>query len=253
MVAVKELQDYCDAVLQPGAVKDYCHNGLQISGKATVSTIISGVSLNQALIEQAIAHSADAVLVHHGIFWHKGPSTLTGVMRDRVALLLAHNINLLAYHLPLDIHAEYGNNHLLGRHMGWHIERTFPLFGIQDLGVIGTLPQPVTVDALTTQCAEGLQQAPIVIQAPSNRPIQHIAWCTGAAEDGIEIAKETGADAYISGEIAERTPALAQELDIHYLAVGHHASERFGVAAFGAKLATEFTIHHQFIDITNPV
>jgi dinuclear metal center YbgI/SA1388 family protein len=253
MVDIHALVAYADNLLQPHLFRDYAHNGLQLSGKAAIQTLVSGVSVNAALIDAAIMHQADALLVHHGIFWDKAPAVLTGVQRDRVARLLAHDINVLAYHLPLDAHATLGNNVLLAQAMGWQVDRTQALFNQADLLWLGQVDTMTTAAALSLNLAHVLGQQPIHAPAGDGRAIKRVAWCTGAAQDGLEAAAACGVDAYISGEISERTYHLARELSVHYFAVGHHASETFGVQALGAKFAEHFGLQAIFCDIPNPI
>lgn len=253
MVAITQLVNYCDKLLNVVDFKDYCHNGQQVSGKSLVNNIVSAVSLNTELIHQAIAAKADMLLLHHGAFWRGDNLTLTGVARARIALLLEHDISVVAYHLPLDVHNVYGNNTLLGKKMSWVIDGSFPLFGTADLGVWHTLKQPCSWQQLQQQLHTLLEREPLHLPAGNNKLINKVAWCSGAAQDGITAAKECGADAFISGEVSERTYHLAKELDIHYFVAGHHATECFGVAALGAHLAEKFGLQHQFINIYNPI
>ena len=253
MVDIHSVVAYLDSILKPHLFRDYAHNGLQISGKSSIQRIVSGVSVNGDLIDAAIAHNADAILVHHGLFWEKSITTLTGVQRDRVARLLAHDINVLAYHLPLDAHTTLGNNVLLANAMGWQVERSAPLFNNNDLLWLGRVEAATTAEALSEHFHQVLGQRPIQAPAADGRVIQRLAWCTGAAQDGLEIAAASGVDAYISGEISERTYHMARELSVHYFAVGHHASETFGVQAVGMKLAEHFGIQSIFCDIKNPI
>lgn len=253
MVDVQDLVTYIDTLLQPQLFRDYAHNGLQLSGKSRIETIVSGVSVNAALIEAAIAHQADAILVHHGLFWDKAPATLTGVQRDRIARLLAHDISVLAYHLPLDAHEVFGNNVLLAQAMGWQVEGAQSLFNQPNLLWLGHLNTATTAADLSCDLRSVLGQSPIHAPARDQRIIKRLAWCTGAAQDGLEAAAAYGVDAYISGEISERTYHLARELSVHYFAVGHHASETFGVKALGTKLAEHFELQSIFCDIPNPI
>ena len=253
MAYLKDILAYANSELDINNYKDYCPNGLQVSGSENINCLVSGVSLNMELIDAAISCNADAILVHHGAFWHKEPQILTGVKRNRITKLLKHNISLLAYHLPLDAHNIYGNNVLMAKAMGWSVKSDFDLFGTPGLGLLGEVADSLDIENLQQQLQRVLGQLPIYAPANTNIPIKKIAWCTGAAEDGIEIAHDHGADVYISGEISERTYHLARELNIHYLAVGHHVSERFGVNAFGSHLGEKFNIEHKFIDIHNPV
>jgi len=253
MADVHALVAYADSLLKPQLFRDYAHNGLQLSGKSNIETIVSGVSVNAELIETAVAHQADAILVHHGLFWDKAPGVLTGVLRDRVARLLAHDINVLAYHLPLDAHEVLGNNVLLAQAMGWQVDRSQPLFNQSDLLWLGYLDTVTAAEDLSLSLTRVLGQSPIHAPAGDGRAIKRLAWCTGAAQDGLEAAAACGVDAYISGEISERTYHLARELSVHYFAVGHHASETFGVQALGMKLAEHFGLQSIFCDIPNPI
>ncbi|TDO12562.1 MULTISPECIES: Nif3-like dinuclear metal center hexameric protein [Halomonas] len=242
----------CNRLLEPERFRDYTVNGLQVAGSEHVTRVMSGVTACQALLDEAVAWQADLVLVHHGYFWKNEPVTITGIKRRRLATLLAHDINLLAYHLPLDAHAELGNNAELGRRLG------FAVTGCAD-GELGEgllwLGEPragLSPAGLAREIAASLGREPWLIEAPKGGEIRRVAWCSGGAQDMIAAAREAGADAFISGEIAERTTHLAREMGIHYLAAGHHATERYGVQALGEWLARGFTIEHRFVDIDNP-
>ncbi len=241
----------CNALLQPALFKDYGPNGLQVEGKAHLHHIVSGVTASRALIEAAIEAKADAIFVHHGLFWRGQDGAITGWMKQRLALLLAHDINLLAYHLPLDAHPELGNNAQLGLRLGLMVQGTF---GDQNLGLWG---QPrdgqtfETVDALANVLAQVLHRVPVVVHG-QGRPIRRIAWCTGAAQGFFEAAIAVGVDAFITGEISEPQAHLARETGVAFLACGHHATERFGAPAVAAHVATQLGLTHQFIDIDNP-
>ncbi|MFG6159788.1 Nif3-like dinuclear metal center hexameric protein [Halomonas sp. 1390] len=242
----------CDRLLEPERFKDYTLNGLQVAGRDRVARVMSGVTACQALLDEAVAWQADLLLVHHGYFWKNEPVAITGMKRRRLATLLAHDINLLAYHLPLDAHRELGNNAELGRRLG------FTVTGCAD-GALGEglvwlgEPSPgLDARGLARKVGDCLGREPLLIEAPDGGEIRRVAWCTGGAQDMIATAWEAGADAFISGEISERTTHLARELGIHYLAAGHHATERYGVQALGERLAAECGIEHRFVDIDNP-
>ena len=253
MTKATDIVDYANALLKVGDCKDYCPNGLQIVGSDIVTKIVSGVSLNADLIDAAVAADADTILVHHGVFWNSDSSCLHGIKRNRIAKILANNLNLISYHLPLDLAPKYGNNYKIAEKLSWDITTRFDMLGIENLGFYSELNIVLEPQHLQVNLANVFGQDPMYIPAYTQKPITAVAWCSGAAEDGIERAKEMGADAYISGEISERTYHLAKELDIAYFMVGHHASERFGVAALGEHLATRYNIKHEFIDITNPI
>ena len=246
-----------DALLQPESFKDYGPNGLQVEGQWEVRKIVSGVTASRALIEAAIAAGADTLLVHHGLFWRGYDGRVTGWMRQRLALLLAHNIILLAYHLPLDAHASLGNNAQLGLRLGL---RECGRFGEQQLGWVGT-PLPATAgvtdggfanpQALAVHLQSVVGHAVVVVGDPQ-RPLRRIGWCTGGAQGYFEAAIAAGVDAFITGEISEPQAHYARECGVAYLACGHHATERFGAPAVAAHVAAQLQVEHVFIDIDNP-
>ncbi|GAA3897540.1 Nif3-like dinuclear metal center hexameric protein [Halomonas cibimaris] len=242
----------CEQRLGAQRFKDFTVNGLQVEGRARVARVLSGVTACQALLDEAVDWQADLVLVHHGYFWKNEPVALTGMKQRRLKTLLAHDINLLAYHLPLDAHATLGNNAELGRLMGWQVERCLDGELGEGLLWLGRTPKPQSLAALAAGVATTLNREPTVVEAPGVGEIERIAWCTGGAQDMISAAHEGGAQAFVSGEISERTTHLARELGIHYLAAGHHATERYGVQALGEWLATAYGITHRFVDIDNP-
>ncbi len=249
MLARTELETYLAAYLDVARFRDYCPNGLQVEGRARVARIVTGVTASLALIERAIALEADAVLVHHGWFWRGEDARLTGPRRARAAALLAHDVSLFAYHLPLDAHADVGNNAQLARRLDLRPEGCF---GEQDLGVVGTPAAPTTLAVFAAQVGERLGRAPLVI-GESARPVNRIAWCTGAAQGLIEQAAATGADVFLTGEASEQTVHFAREAGIAFIAAGHHATERYGIEALGQHLAARFSVTHAFVDIDNPV
>jgi dinuclear metal center YbgI/SA1388 family protein len=209
----------------------------------------SGVTASAAFVRAALRAGADTLLVHHGWFWRGDDPRVLGPHRERLALVLGGGLNLFAYHLPLDVHPEVGNNVQLGLRLGWTVDGRF---GADGLGCWHRLPAPLAVSDLTARLAQALGREPLVL-GPMRRRLRRVAWCTGAAQDMLAQAAAAGADAFISGEVSERTTHLARELGITYLAAGHHATERFGVQALGARLAAEFGVRHRFIDDPNPV
>ncbi|MYL22748.1 Nif3-like dinuclear metal center hexameric protein [Halomonas alkaliantarctica] len=241
----------CEHKLNASRFKDFTLNGLQVEGRGRIQRVLTGVTACQALLDEAVAWEADAVIVHHGYFWKNEPVAVTGMKQRRIKTLLTHDINLLAYHLPLDAHPELGNNAQLAKRMGWQFERCLDAeLGEGLLWQGRTEAQPLT--ALSERIARELKRAPLVIEAPGVGEIERIAWCTGGAQDMIIPAYEGGAQVFISGEISERTTHLAREMGIHYIAAGHHATERYGVQALGEWLAAELGIEHRFVDIDNP-
>lgn len=248
MARRSEIDEYLSALLQTASFKDYGPNGLQIEGCDEVCRLVSGVTASRALIDAAIDARADAVLVHHGLFWRGYEGRITGWLKQRVARLLAHDISLYAYHLPLDAHAELGNNAQFGARLGITADARF---GEQSLGFIGTLSVPSTVDDLAARCERLSGRSPTSIDG-DGRAVARVAWCTGGAQSYFESAIAAGADVFITGEISEPQAHLARETGTAFIAVGHHASERYGVQALGAHLATVFGIEHLHIEIDNP-
>lgn len=252
MIHRDQLVAVCDHQLRAAEFKDFTINGLQVAGSEQVKRIMTGVTACQALLDEAVAWQADMVLVHHGYFWKNEPVAITGMKQRRIKTLLDHDISLLAYHLPLDAHAEMGNNAELARRLGWKVEGCIDGELGEGLLWSGRLPQPHSVSELAAQVAQTLQREPLVIEAQQVGDIERIAWCTGGAQDMITAAFEAGAQAFVSGEISERTTHLAREMGIHYIAAGHHATERYGIQALGEWLSDEYGVEHRFVDIDNP-
>lgn len=236
-----------DALLQPDRFKDYCPNGLQVEGQREVRKIVSGVTASLALIEAAIAAGADTLFVHHGLFWRGYDGRVTGWMRQRLAPLLAHNINLFAYHLPLDAHPELGNNAQLGKQLGL---QEVGRFGDQQLGWVGA--QTFDSAQALARRAEAVLGRSVVLVPGRPGMIKRIGWCSGGAQGYFEDAIAAGVDAFLTGEISEPQAHLARECGVAYLACGHHATERYGAPALAAHVAAQLGLEHVFIDIDNP-
>lgn len=245
-----ELTSYLDQLLAAGSFRDYCPNGLQVEGCAEVRRVVAGVSASQALIDAAIERGADTLLVHHGWFWRGEDGRIAGWRKSRLQALLSNDINLIAYHLPLDGHAQFGNNAQLAKRFGWSVDGHF---GEQELGCYGRLATPASLADLATRVGDELGRPPLVIGAASERPLSRVAWCSGGAQSYFEAAIALGVDLFLSGEISEQHVHLARESGVAYFAAGHHATERYGVAALAAHLAERFSIDCEFVDIDNPV
>ena len=245
----EDLVEYLDGLLQPANFRDYCPNGLQVEGRGEIRRIVAGVTASQALLDAAVACDADAVLVHHGYFWKGEDGRITGMRKKRLGTLLNHDINLLAYHLPLDAHPELGNNAQLASRLGWLPEGRF---GDQNIAWFGRLPETELASALGDKLAHLLGRQPQMI-GDSERAIRRIGWCSGGAQGYFEQAIALGLDAYVSGEISEQTVHLARESGVVYFAAGHHATERLGAQALDGHLAERFGIQCEFVDIDNPV
>lgn len=252
MITRTECLAYIETVLEPAKFRDYCPNGLQVEGAETIRHTVSGVTASQALIEAAVASGADTILVHHGYFWRGEDQRVIGIKQKRLKQLLQNDINLIAYHLPLDAHPELGNNAQLAQRLGIEIDGRIAGTGEPAIAMCGSLAEQISVPVFADLLRQRLQREPMVVQG-HDRPIATVGWCTGAAQGYIEQAAELGLDAFISGEISEQTAHLARELGINYFAAGHHATERYGVQALGQHLMQQFDITHEFIDIDNPV
>lgn len=251
-VSLKELESELTQVLKPELFNDYCPNGLQVEGRSQVEKIVSGVTACQALIEAAAEQQADLILVHHGYFWRGEDQAITGIKKSRIETLLKNEISLMAYHLPLDAHAELGNNVQLAKVLDLEIEGELVKQNNLALGLTGRVREPLGFVEFQQVLTEKLGRQPLGIEGRSDK-IETVAWCTGAAQNYIELAIELGVDAYITGEVSESTVHIARETGLHFFSAGHHATERYGVQALGSYLANRFGLQHQFIDIDNPV
>jgi dinuclear metal center YbgI/SA1388 family protein len=246
----EQLVEYLDGLLQPAKFRDYCPNGLQVEGRADVGRIIAGVTASQALLDVAVARGADAILVHHGYFWKGEDGRITGIRRQRLKTLLAHDISLLAYHLPLDAHPELGNNAQLAARLGWLPDGRF---GEQDIAWLGSVGEPTTAAQLCDQLA-----AEPGAHAHADRRCRSARCAASAGARGAPRAISSrrsrfGVDAFVSGEISEQTVHLARESGVAFLACGHHATERYGVAALAEHLTRHCGLQCEFVDLDNPV
>jgi len=255
-VSMLHLQQWLDDTLQPWRFRDYCPNGLQVEGKSSIRRLITGVTASQALLDAAIARDADAVLVHHGWFWKAEDACVRGPKRRRLALALAHDLNLLAYHLPLDAHVQWGNNAQLGRELGLTVncnaDGAPDTFGPDGLVWMGTCTPGMTLGMLSEHVHQTLRRQPLAVGDPQ-QPVRRIAWCTGGAQGFMQAAVTAGADVYLTGEASEQNFHLAQETGVGFIAAGHHATERYGVQALGQEIARQFGIAVEFLDLDNPI
>ena len=244
------LQNHLDELLEVARLRDYCPNGLQVEGREEVSRVLCGVTASQALLDAAVAGDYDAVLVHHGYFWRGEEGRIAGMRKRRLSTLLKNDISLLAYHLPLDVHPQLGNNAQLAAIMGWVGEGRF---AEQDLGWIGR-PETVGMSAsdVAAAIAVRLGREPLLV-GDAERKVKRIAWCTGGAQGYFEQAVQAGADLYVSGEISEQTTHVARESGVPYIAAGHHATERYGPMAMAIYLSDSLGLQATFLDLPNPV
>ncbi len=251
MVQRQELLAYLNDFLSISRYRDYAPNGLQVEGKPKIHRLVTGVTACQALIDRAVELKADALLVHHGYFWRGEDPCLVGMKRNRIGTLLEHNISLFAYHLPLDGHPELGNNAQLAEVLGLSVDSGLDPTDDTVVGNVGRLQAPVSAPEFADAVSAAMARDVILVSGGKHL-IQRVAWCTGGAQGYIEKAVAQGVDAFISGEISEQTTHIAREQGIHYIAAGHHATERYGAAALGRHLAHKFDIFHEFVNIDNP-
>ena len=251
MIDRDQLVEFLNTELQSEKIRDYCPNGLQVEGKARIARLVTGVTASQALLDAAVAVKADAILVHHGYFWKNETAPVTGIKKKRLQTLLCNDINLLAYHLPLDVHPSLGNNAQLG-----HLLKAQNITAVATAEPNGVLMQGELAQAAPVQhLAAGLEQTlgrQVLLHAAGSHDVSKLAWCTGGGQCYIEQAAAAGAQLFISGEVSEQTIHLSRELGIHFIAAGHHATERYGVKALGEFIAQQFALDVQFIDIDNP-
>ncbi len=245
----EELRNYLDTALEASRFRDYCPNGLQVEGRGEIRKLAVAVTASQRAVDAAIAMKADALLVHHGYFWRGEDGRITGIRRARLSALLGNDVNLFAYHLPLDAHPEWGNNAELGRRLGWRVTGRF---GEQAVGFVGETATPSSAAAVAARLADVLGRTPMRV-GDADRSVTRIGWCSGGAQDYFEQAIAEGVDLFVSGEISERTVHLALESGVPYIAAGHHATERYGVQALAAHLASRFGLDWDYIELDNPV
>ena len=244
-----ELGAYVDNLLEAARYRDYCPNGLQVEGRAEVRRVVCGVTASQSLLDEAVRRNADAVLVHHGWFWKNDDSRITGIRRKRMGTLLGADINLFAYHLPLDGHAELGNNAQLAKLLGWRIDGRF---ADQDIGFLGRPAETVTAGDIASALEQALGRT-VMLVGDAARPVGRLGWCSGGAQGMFEQAIVAGAECFVSGEISEQTVHLARESGVPYIAAGHHATERYGVMALGEHLREKFGLDCEYVELDNPV
>jgi len=250
-IALTTLVEEAERYLNAARISDYCPNGLQVEGRPQVRRIVSGVTASQALLDAAVETDADVVLVHHGYFWKGENPCITGIKQRRLKTLLSHDISLLAYHLPLDVHPEVGNNVQLARQLDLIVEGPLEADNPRSVGLVGALAEPMSGRDFARKVHEVLGREPLLIEGDGL--IRRVGWCTGGGQGYIDQAIAAGVDLYLTGEASEQTVHSARENGISFIAAGHHATERYGVQALGDYLARRFALEHLFIDCPNPV
>ncbi|MCG4451959.1 Nif3-like dinuclear metal center hexameric protein [Pseudomonas sp. MMS21-TM103] len=250
-IALTTLVEEAQRYLNAARISDYCPNGLQIEGRPQVRRVVSGVTASQALVDAAVEAEADVLLVHHGYFWKGENPCITGMKQRRLKTLLSNDISLLAYHLPLDLHPEVGNNVQLAAQLDITVEGPLDPDDPRTVGLLGSLREPMSPRDFARRVQEVLGREPLLVEGPE--VVRRIGWCTGGGQGYIDQAIAAGVDLYLTGEASEQTFHSARENGISFIAAGHHATERYGVQALGDYLARRFAIEHLFIDCPNPI
>ena len=252
MATLADIIQWCDSTLKSHEFKDYAPNGLQIEGKTEVNKIVCAVTASQTAIDAAIAQGADLLLVHHGYFWKGEAYPITGMRGKRIKSLIQQDISLVGYHLPLDSHPTLGNNAAIADLLELQNIEALDPTERHPIGNIGYLKSAMSPEAFKAFVSERLGFDAIHLPCDKST-IQKVGFCTGAAQDFISKAAEQGCDAFISGEVSERTYYEAKELDVHYYACGHHATERYGVQRLAKAISEQFNIEYSYFELNNPI
>jgi dinuclear metal center YbgI/SA1388 family protein len=252
MAARDEIVAYLDDLLDAPAFDDYGPNGLQVHGRGEVSLVVSGVSAHRELFSRAAAEGADLVLCHHGIFWGSDPMVVGPQLKARLAELFAADMSLAAYHLPLDAHAEVGNNALICDALGLDRAEPFADHRGRPIGFVGRAPEPLPAEELVARCRAAFGRDPLVFEG-GPATVERVGIVSGGGARYLHEAAERGADAFVTGEPAEPAMADARELGVHFVAGGHYATETFGVRRLGDLVAERFGVGHRFLEMPNPV
>ena len=247
-----ELVSILNDFLEIDLISDYGPNGLQVEGREEVNTIITGVTASYELIEKAVEKNADMLLVHHGILWQGQNETIKGSFKKRLKLLLENNINLCAYHLPLDRHLDVGNNAIMAKKMGLKKITGFGDHKGKTVGIKGIFKKDISIDELVLQIKELLNREPLLFNFGKEK-IKNIGIVSGGGQSFFQQAVDENLDVFITGEVSEHAFHLAKEEEIHFISAGHHATERFGIYSFGEWISQTYGLNVEFIDVPNPV
>ncbi|CAB4342740.1 unannotated protein [freshwater metagenome] len=254
MANLEEIVNFCDELLDAQSFEDYCPNGLQVPGRSDVTAIVSGVSASLELFERSAELNADLILAHHGLIWGRTPTVIDRAAKRRLELLFGSDCSLLAYHLPLDGHAEIGNNALIAAAIGCERQQSFGWLGAQTIGVAGFFPgDGISIGELTTRAAAACGEREPLVFDGGPELIKSVAVVSGAGSSYLDDAIKAGFDAFITGEPAERVMNESREGRIHFIAAGHYATETLGVQHLGEMIAERFDVSHQFVDVPNPI
>jgi len=251
MAQLNDIANYADEFLRISDFQDYCPNGLQVEGQSQVEKIASAVTARLSIVERAVEWGAQCILVHHGYFWKNERAPIVGMKKRRLQTLLRADVSLLGYHLPLDAHPIVGNNAQIAQRLGVIDLNPLQNTNRRSVGNVGMLETALDITDFISRCEHELSRSVTHIDS-GPEVVQKIAFCTGGAQHMIEDAVERQADVYLTGEISEQTVHIARECGIHFIAAGHHATERYGAQALALHLAEKFDLQHQFFDEINP-
>ena len=252
MTRLNDVISYLDELLAIGDFQDYGPNGLQVPGTREVSRVVTGVSANLELFEQAASLDAQLVVAHHGLFWDFHPRSVTPAMKQRLRLLFDRDMSLAGYHLPLDAHPEVGNNALICAALGLERAEPFGEHRGQSVGFVGRSSEGIPFDELRSRCAQAFGQEPFAWDTGPDT-VHSMGIVSGAAASSFGEAIAMGLDAFLTGEPAEHVMADARESGTHFIAAGHYATETFGVRRLGELVAAEFGLEHHFVEVPNPI
>jgi len=252
LLSCERLERYLNEFLKVKKVRDYCPNGLQVEGKREIRRVVVSVSASFELFEKAAASGADTIIVHHGLLWDKQDRVVRGGFRRRLSFLLEHDMNLFAFHLPLDCHPILGNNALAVQALGLSALRPFGEHNGQLIGFCGRFRRPVSSDGLYDKIRDLYGSQPLHF-AYGPKSVSTLGIISGGAQEDIHDAIKEGLDAYVTGEVSEYVMQVAKEAGIHFLAAGHYATERIGIRALGAHVAAKFRLPVEYIDVPVPV
>ncbi|MEG3641143.1 Nif3-like dinuclear metal center hexameric protein [Magnetococcus sp. PR-3] len=252
MANLSEIENYLRETLESDRITDYCPNGVQVRGSDTITRVVTGVSACQALFEAAVAVGAQLIVTHHGLFWNKDSRVVEGMLKARLKLLLEHDITLMGFHLPLDMHPELGNNAQILKRLQLDPGEPFGQYKGSALSRIGRWNDTLSVEQVKRRLEQVFGGEALFLESGPKR-IHKVAVCSGGAPELIHEAVAAGADLFLTGEASEPVYHVAREMGIHFVAAGHHRTEMFGVQALGETLADKFDLEHSFIDIPNPI
>jgi dinuclear metal center YbgI/SA1388 family protein len=250
MVRRDDLEKWLDEFLSVRTIQDYLPNGLQIEGAEDIHKVVTAVSFNLEVVEAAVREKAQALLVHHGLFWKNEDPVIRRYRRKRIGSVLENNVNLFAYHLPLDMHPEISHNRLILEGLG--ASRIEPAEEASKYGLLGLFDPPVARGELQSRVESSLNtQCGIFPDGPDQ--IRRVFVVSGGGKNELDDALSLGIDTFLTGDAKEATPYAARESGINYLYAGHYATERPGVIALGERIAQAFDVEIQFVDVDNPL